>query len=125
MAIHETSVKSVDADGTSRVERTVEPSPLGVVRNVIYIIFYVLEALLLIRFLLSLFGANRLNGFANFIYSITSPFVAPFRGLFSVNTVLGNGVGRFEYETIVAMIVYGLLATVILMLLRAPEQEEV
>jgi uncharacterized protein YggT (Ycf19 family) len=125
MAVHETSVRSVDADGTSRVERTVTPSPLGVIRNVIYVIFYALEALLFIRFLLSLFGANRLNGFANFVYNVTAPFVAPFRGLFGVNGVIGNGLGRFEYETIIAMLVYGILATIILMLLRTPEKEEV
>ena len=64
----------------------------------------VAHALLAIRFLLALFGANPANGFADFIYTCSHPFVTPFFGLFSYRERLG--IGRFEYETLIAIVVY-------------------
>ncbi len=91
---------------------------LTFVSNIVYILITVLESLLLIRLLLSLGGANRTNQFADFIYNVTAPFVAPFRGLFNIDTTVG-GNSRFEYEVLIAMVVYGLIAGAIIMLLRA------
>lgn len=79
-------------------------------------LFGVLEALLALRFGLSLLGANTDNGFANLIYTVTYPFVAPFFGLFGYK--LQYGVARFEFETLVAMVVYGLIAYAITRLMR-------
>jgi uncharacterized protein YggT (Ycf19 family) len=64
-------------------------------------------ALLAIRFVLSLLGANQANGFAQFIYSVTYPLVAPFFGLFGYT--FEYGVARFEIETVIAMLVYALV----------------
>lgn len=63
--------------------------------------------ILALRFLLSLLGANRENTFADLIYSISQPFVAPFFGLFSYTPQYG--VARFEFETLIAILVYALL----------------
>ena len=52
------------------------------VQKGIYLLFGILELLLAIRFVLPLLGANPDAGFAQFIYSITKPFIAPFVGLF-------------------------------------------
>ncbi len=71
----------------------------------------ILAGLLGIRFIFSLLGANRSNTFADLIYSITGPFVAPFRGLFRIDTTYG--VSRIDIESIVAIIVFGLLAWMI------------
>ncbi|MBI5357376.1 YggT family protein [Candidatus Saccharibacteria bacterium] len=79
--------------------------------KIVYLIYGVLAGLLLIRFILSLLGANRLNAFADMIYSVTSPLVAPFRGLFDIDATYG--VSRFDVESLVAIIVYGLVAWVI------------
>src|ERR1700730_15426584 len=48
----------------------------------IYLVFGLIEALLLIRFVLKALGANAEAGFAQFIYGITGARVAPFLGLF-------------------------------------------
>jgi len=48
----------------------------------IYLVFGILEGLLGIRFVLGLLGANPAAGFAQFIYGITDPLIAPFVGLF-------------------------------------------
>jgi len=68
----------------------------------------VLLILLAFRFVLSLVGANPSNGFANFIYSVSHPFVAPFFSLFSYN--YQYGVSRFETYTLFAMAVYAVIA---------------
>ena len=68
----------------------------------------VLLVLLAFRFVFALIGANPSNGFANFIYSVSHPFVAPFFSLFSYR--LQYGVSRFEIYTLVAMAVYALIA---------------
>ncbi len=67
-----------------------------------------LETLLVLRFILKLAGANPENLFAQVIYGWSSPFVTPFNNLFS-DLNLGNTV--IEINTITAMIIYSLLAT--------------
>jgi uncharacterized protein YggT (Ycf19 family) len=109
-------------DGPETVRRTEvthdsTDASVSRVQQLIYTITGVLTGLLAIRFVLSLLGANRLNTFADLIYTITGPFVAPFRGLFGVNTQLG--VSRFEIETLVAMAVYMLAAWAVVHLLAA------
>lgn len=81
----------------------------------VWLIAGILEAFLAMRVILSLLGANQANGFANFIYTVTQPFVAPFFGLF--NYQMQYGVVRFEFETLVAMAVYGFVAWIIARLL--------
>lgn len=95
--------------GTSTAER------------VIYYIMGVLLTLLAFRFILSLLGANRGNGFADFIYSVSYPFVAPFFGLFGYE--VEYGVSRFEIETLVAMLVYAVVAYGIVKLIRIGRKE--
>ncbi len=75
------------------------------VAQVIWFIVGVIVTLLLLRFVLSLLGANPANSFANLIYNLSDPLVSPFRGILQVGE-LTLGVARFEFETIVAMAVY-------------------
>ena len=78
--------------------------------QLIFFLLGLLEALLIIRFLLRLFGANPRAGFAQFIYGITGPFMAPFNGLFGTPSFEGS---VLETNAIIAMIVYALLAWLI------------
>jgi hypothetical protein len=74
-------------------------------------IWWVAGALLILlafRFILAALGANPNNGFADFIYSVSHPFVAPFFSLFGYN--LQYGVSRFETYTLIAMAVYAVIA---------------
>ena len=86
------------------------------VEMIVYYLFGLLEALLALRFALSLLGANQSNGFAQFIYNLTYPFVAPFFGLFGYT--FQYGVARVEVETLTAMAVYALVGYAIGRLLR-------
>jgi hypothetical protein len=104
--------REVRTDPEDTVERTEPVSPvaehgMNVAARVVYLLGGILLALLGIRFLLMLLGANRGNGFTDFIYSVTHPFVAPFFGLFNYQEQFG--VHRFEFETLIAIIVYALV----------------
>jgi hypothetical protein len=81
--------------------------PLYRAHRIIWYAFGILEALLAFRFLLKLLAANSAAGFTSFIYGITAPFVAPFINVFRVTRVEGS---TFEWTTLLAMLVYWLLA---------------
>jgi len=76
----------------------------------IYLLFGILEGLLGIRFVLGLLGANPAAGFAQFIYGITRPFIAPFVGLFGQPRFEGS---VFEFNVLAAIVVYALIAWVL------------
>ena len=76
----------------------------------IYLVFGVIEGLIAIRFVLRALGANSGASFAQFIYGVTAPLVAPFVGLFGSPAANGN---VLELNSIVALLVYGLLAWVL------------
>lgn len=73
----------------------------------IWYVFYALEALLLFRFVLKLLAANAGAGFTNFIYTVSSVPLAPFRYVFNANSV---GSSVFEWSTLLAMLVYWFIA---------------
>jgi YggT family protein len=81
--------------------------PLTMAARVVWFITGVIMAVLAIRFIFVLLGANPANGFANFIYSVTHPLVAPFFSLFNYHFI--DGVARFEGYTLVAIIIYALI----------------
>jgi uncharacterized protein YggT (Ycf19 family) len=83
--------------------------------SIVYYLLNIAEALLLIRLIMKLLAANPAAGFTNAIYTITNPLVAPFAGIFPQPVVSGTVV---EWSTIIAMIVYALIAYAIVQLLR-------
>jgi hypothetical protein len=85
------------------------------VANVIWTLLLALEALLGLRFVLRLLAANPANAFADFIYDLSRVFLAPFFGLFEEPAFDGS---VFEYTTLVAMIVYALIAWIIVRLIE-------
>ncbi len=82
--------------------------------QIVWYILGILEALLAFRFVLKLLGANPGAGFTHFIYSITQIFAAPFLSVFRMTRVEGS---VFEWTTLLAMLVYWLIALAITKLL--------
>lgn len=76
--------------------------------QIVWYIFGLVEILLLFRFVLKLLGANPDAGFSSFIYGITHIFVAPFISVFGITYVEGS---IFEWTTILAMLVYWIVAS--------------
>ena len=77
------------------------------ITRVVYYILAVLEVILGLRFLFRLLGASQGNDFVMFLYNLSHVFVGPFNGIFN-DQALGHSV--FELSTIVAMLVYALVA---------------
>lgn len=81
----------------------------NVAERVIWYIAGIILVLLSFRFVLALLGANATNGFANFIYSTSHPFVSPFFSLFNYQNNM-NGTSQFEIYTLAAIVVYAVIA---------------
>lgn len=77
------------------------------ITRVTYFLLGVLEVILLLRFLFRLLGANQGSDFVMFLYNLSHVFVVAFNGIFN-DQALGKSV--FETSTLIAMIVYALLA---------------
>ncbi len=65
------------------------------------------------RFVLKLLAANAGAGFTKFIYNVTQPFVGPFLNVFRIVKVQGS---IFEWTTLLAMLVYWLIALALIRL---------
>ena len=74
----------------------------------VWYVLGIIEVLLAFRFVLKLLGANSTAGFTSFIYGVTHIFVTPFLDVFRISQVEGS---VFEWTTLLAMIVYWLIAT--------------
>lgn len=75
--------------------------------QIVWYIFSFIEALLVFRFLLKLIGANPEAMFTNLIYTFSYPFAAPFLYVVRSTQVSGN---VFEWTTLLAMLVYWVVA---------------
>ena len=98
--VAETPVASSDTEVVSRF------SPARRAYETIYLIFAIIVGSILIRVLLKLLGANTAVAFTHFMYGITDPLLAPFRGLLPT-FVSGRTV--LETSALFAILIYGLI----------------
>jgi hypothetical protein len=82
--------------------------------QVVWYLLGLLEILLAFRFFFLLFAANPSAGFSKFIYTVSYPFAMPFISVFGLSKVEGS---VFEWTTLLAMLVYALIAWGIVKLL--------
>jgi F0F1-type ATP synthase membrane subunit a len=102
-----------DVVGTDRAARRTRG--LARASQVIDFVFYVVYALLAVRFVLALIAARSSNGFVQLIQTLTDPFYSLFRGIVASPTADGF---TLVLPIVVAIIVYVLLHTGITRLLR-------
>jgi len=81
--------------------------------QVVWYALYLIEGLLMTRFLLKFLSANPNAAFTELIYALSSIFTWPFEAVF-LNTAMSNSV--IEWTTVLAMVVYWLIATAIVKL---------
>lgn len=74
--------------------------------QIVWFLVGLIEIFFTFRFLLKLLGANAGAGFTGFVYVVTAPLVVPFSTVFRTSQVEGS---LFEWTTLLAMIVYGLI----------------
>jgi len=96
-----------DGDDT-RVVSSVAPARRAV--ELIYLLFGIIDGLLIIRLLLKVMAANPDVAFTSFVYGITNVFLAPFSGLLPA-WVSGRSI--LEPTVIIAFVVYALIAYVV------------
>src|SRR6202795_1131733 len=82
---------------------------------VVWFILGVVDIFIAARFLGKLFGASSQAAFANFIYTVSSPMVAPFTGIFG-NTASKTNI--FETASLVAIVVYAVIGWGLVVLIR-------
>ncbi len=101
------------------------PGPLYWARRVLSLIFGVLAVLIGLRILLLLLVANQQNSVVDFVYGVTEPFVAPFRGIFSFDTVTPGGGSVFDIAAVVALIGWLLIYLLLMAILRLGDRDRV
>ncbi|HWQ41779.1 MAG TPA: YggT family protein [Desulfosporosinus sp.] len=80
-------------------------------RKIVYYILGVLEVLFAFRLVFKLLGANPESPFVSFIYSVSQAFLSPFSGIFRSAVTKGiETQSVLEPTTIIAMIVYAVVA---------------
>lgn len=79
--------------------------------RIVTFVLGVVEVFLALRLILKLFGASTASWFVQFIYDVTSVLILPFAGIFKTANVseIDNS-SVLEPATLVAMLVYALLA---------------
>lgn len=75
------------------------------------------EAILGLRFILKLFGANENAGFVSWVYEMSSGLLDPFRGIFTTRVFENRYV--LEFSTLFAMLIYALIALLIIAIIDA------
>ena len=106
-----TTTKNTSVKSTATSSQTVE--------YLVYFFFGVLEVLLAFRLVLKLSGASVYSAFVGLIYGLTGIFILPFEGIFRRGFAQGvETTSVLEPSTLVAIIVYAVLAWGIVKLLR-------
>lgn len=109
---HVRETTNQNADDQAHVTRSTtevpDQAPGAVIgARMVYWIGGAIISLLAIRFVLALLGANRDVPFADFIFSLSYPFVYPFFGLFNFEPTYGQA--QLELGTLVAILFYAIL----------------
>ena len=106
-----TTTKSTSVKSTASGPQTIE--------YLIYFLLGTLEILLGFRLVLKLTGASVASAFVGLIYGLTGIFILPFEGIFRKGFAQGvETTSVLEPATLVALIVYAVLALGIVKLLR-------
>ena len=98
------------------------PGPLYYARRVVSLFFGILVVLIALRIFLLLFGANEGNAIVDFIYGVTEPFVAPFRGIFAIDQVSPVGRSVFDVAAVVALVGWTLIYALIMAILSLADR---
>ncbi len=114
--MRETTITTQE-DNTNTVKKGATNSQT--IEYLIYFLFGILEVLLVFRLIFKLMGASNSSAFVGLIYSITGIFILPFEGIFRRGFTQGlETTSVLEPSTLVAIIVYAVLAWGIVKLVR-------
>jgi Fe2+ transport system protein B len=119
---HKEEVRVIRDEGFERRQRVVEHTPstrrelVSRISQLVWLIVAAIVILLAFRFVLMLLAANPANAFASIIYNVTNVLVAPFMTLLPTPAFEGGSI--VDVASLVAMVVYPLVAWLFLTLFR-------
>jgi uncharacterized protein YggT (Ycf19 family) len=116
------ATSNVNVGGGSGNYVDTSPGPLYYARRVVSLLFGILFVLIALRILLLLLVANEGNAIVDFVYSVTEPFVAPFRGIFQFDVVTA-GQSALDLGAVVALIGWLLIYLLIMAILRLGDRD--
>jgi len=124
--VNETVSTQKDSTDTVKVAPVkMEATTSQTVGYLVYFFFGALEILLAFRLILKIAGASLGNAFVGLVYGITGIFILPFRGIFHSGLTSGiETTSVFEPSTLIAIIVYLVLAWGIVKLLSVLSGEK-
>jgi uncharacterized protein YggT (Ycf19 family) len=102
---HVTTGNGAAPDSSSQVVRRLTPARRAI--EVIYLVFGIVDVVLLTRLVLKLLAANPHAGFTSFVYGVSDSLMVPFRGILPTTAVTGRSV--FELSVVIAIIIYSLV----------------
>lgn len=118
-----TQENNVNPNVNTPVKR--EASNSQTIEYLVYFLFGIIEVLLAFRLVFKLIGASLSSVFVGFIYGLTGVFILPFEGIFRRWFTQGvETTSIFEPSTLVAIIVYAVLAWGIVKLVRILSGEQ-
>lgn len=100
--IHQPLVKTEHPQKTYETKKTIFRS-----WQIIWFILAFVEVLLGFRMTFKAIGASYFSGFVSLIYAVTEPLTIPFSGIIRSSV---SGISVIEWSTIIAAIVYALIA---------------
>jgi uncharacterized protein YggT (Ycf19 family) len=106
------SASNVNVGPTTAVARN---DAVWAVTRIVTLLFTVLEVLLLLRFVLKLFGANANQPIVSGLYRITEPLVRPFQGIFPEPA----GPPALDLAALLAVAFFFLIAALVVAIVRA------
>jgi uncharacterized protein YggT (Ycf19 family) len=96
------------AEDTTEYVSRVSPGRRAI--EIIYLVFGIVDGLLLVRLLLKVLGTNPEAPFSSFIYGLTDFLLGPFKGMLPAYV---SGKTIFEPSVLIAILVYALIAWVL------------
>lgn len=107
------------APAAAPLERPVVAGPVPAYNyravQVVWFLAGLVDVVIAIRFVMKLLAANSSSGFVSFMYNLSEPLVAPFRGIFGTPAAGGS---VLEPASLVAIVIYSLIAWGIVALIR-------
>ena len=101
------------------------PGALDYAGRIVSLLFGILAVLIGLRILLLLLVANETNAIVDFVFSVTQPFVEPFRGIFAIDAVTPGGGSVFDVAAVVALVGWLLIYLLIMAILRLGNRDRV